>query len=79
MGFHLVGRHVQPGRARPRAGRPAAVLAWFVAAAAFVGWMFAPLVDALLLRAELGYAAATAALCLLLWLLYRRGTPAAPR
>ena len=37
-----------------------------------VGWMFVPLVSSALLRAELGYPAATAILCALLYILYRQ-------
>ena len=74
MGFHLAaGTFNQAALARGRARQ--AVLAWFAAAIAFVAWMFVPLVSGLLLRAELGYAVATSALCLLLWLLYRTGAP----
>jgi len=74
MGFHLVaGTFNQAALARGQARL--AVVAWSVAAVLFVAWMFAPLVSGLLLRAEVGYTASTAILCLLLWLLYRRGVP----
>ncbi len=75
MGFHLAaGTFNQAALARGRARQ--AVLAWSVAAIAFVGWMFLPVISDLLLRAEIGYAFAASALCLMLWLLYRRGAPA---
>ena len=74
MGFHLAaGTLNQAALARGRAR--AAALAWFGVAAAFVGWMLLPVIDDELLRAEAGYAAATATLCGVLWLLERRATP----
>jgi hypothetical protein len=42
----------------------------------FVGWMVLPAVSEQLLRAEIGYAGATALLALALALLYRRGASA---
>ena len=72
MGMHLVsGALNQAALARDRAR--AAASCWIVAAAAFVGWMFVPLVGEELLRAEIGYLAATTLLALLLGVLYRRG------
>jgi O-antigen/teichoic acid export membrane protein len=71
MGFHLAaGTLNQAALARDHAGRAAA--AWLLAAAAFVGWLVAPVVDDELLRAELGYLGAAALLCGLLALVYRR-------
>jgi hypothetical protein len=40
----------------------------------FVGWMLIPAISDQLLRAETGYASATAVLAIALTLLYRRGT-----
>jgi O-antigen/teichoic acid export membrane protein len=71
MGFHLAaGTLNQSALARDDAGRAAA--AWLVAAAAFVAWLVAPVVDDELLRAEVGYFGAAALLCALLALVYRR-------
>ncbi len=70
MGLHLAsGTLNQAALARGRATIAAA--AWLVVAAAFVGWTFVPLVDDQLLRAELGYAGATAVLALALWRIER--------
>ncbi len=75
MGFHLAaGTLNQAALARGRAGQ--AVIAWVIAAGAFLGWMFLPAVSSLLLRAETGYAVCAALLCALLYALYRRDTPA---
>jgi O-antigen/teichoic acid export membrane protein len=72
MGLHLcAGTLNQAALARGQAR--AAAAAWLVAAAAFVGWMVAPLVSDPLLRAEVGYAGAAALLCALLAGLYARG------
>jgi len=71
MGFHLAaGTLNQAALARGRA--TAASVIWVLIALAFVAWMFVPLVSSALLRAELGYPAATAMLCALLYILYRR-------
>ena len=71
MGFHLAaGTLNQAALARGRAS--AAGIIWMLVALAFVGWMFVPLVSSALLRAELGYPAATAILCALLYILYRQ-------
>ncbi len=71
MGFHLAaGTLNQAALARDRAG--AAAAGWLLCASLFVAWMLAPVVDAELLRAEVGYAGATAALCALLTVVYRR-------
>jgi O-antigen/teichoic acid export membrane protein len=70
MGFHLAaGTLNQAALARGRA--PRAAIAWLAAAALFVIWMVVPAIDDELLRAEVGYAAATALLCTALWRLYR--------
>jgi O-antigen/teichoic acid export membrane protein len=72
MGMHLVsGTFNQAALARDRAR--AAGLCWLAAAAAFVGWMFLPVVSEQLLRAEVGYLGATTLLAGLLGVLYRRG------
>jgi O-antigen/teichoic acid export membrane protein len=71
MGCHLMaGTLNQAALARDRAGR--AALAWLAAAAFFLAWLVAPLVDDALLRAETGYLAATAVLCAMLAAAYRR-------
>ena len=73
MGLHLTGGALnQAALARDRAR--AAALCWALAAAAFVTWMLIPAVSEQLLRAEVGYAGATALLAALLTVLYRRGT-----
>jgi O-antigen/teichoic acid export membrane protein len=73
MGLHLTsGALNQAALARDRAR--AAAGCWLLAAAAFVGWMLLPAISEQLLRAEVGYAGATAVLALTLTLLYRRGT-----
>ncbi len=73
MGLHLCsGALNQAALARDRAR--AAAGCWLLAAAVFVGWMLLPAVSDQLLRAELGYAGATALLALALTALYRRGT-----
>jgi O-antigen/teichoic acid export membrane protein len=72
MGLHLTsGALNQAALARDRAR--AAAFCWLCAAAVFVGWMVTPAVGEELLRAEIGYAGATALLVLLLGALYRRG------
>jgi O-antigen/teichoic acid export membrane protein len=78
MGFHLVaGTLNQAALAREHAG--AAAAAWLLSAALFVAFMLSPLVDDQLLRAEAGYCGATALLCALLAIVYRRGTAVTPR
>ncbi len=73
MGLHLCsGALNQAALARDRAR--AAACCWLLAAAAFVGWMLLPAISEQLLRAEVGYAGATALLALALTLLYRQGT-----
>jgi O-antigen/teichoic acid export membrane protein len=74
MGMHLAsGTLNQAALARDRA-RPAG-LCWLVAAAAFLVWMFVPAVSEQVLRAEIGYCAATALLAVLLGVVYGRGAP----
>ena len=71
MGLHLIaGALNQSALARDQA-RSAAVC-WIGAALLLVGWMVAPLVGDQLLRAEIGYAGATALLAAALTVLYRR-------
>ncbi len=73
MGLHLCsGALNQAALARDRAR--AAAGCWLLAAALFVGWMVLPAISEQLLRAEVGYAGATALLALALTLLYRQGT-----
>lgn len=72
MGFHLcAGTLNQAALARGR--DRAAAGTWLLAAAVFVAWMLSPLVDDQLVRAEVGYAGATALLCAMLAVLYTRG------
>ncbi len=75
MGFHLAsGALNQAALARDHAR--AAAACWLLSALAFVGWMVSPLVGGQVLRAETGYAGATALLALMLAALYRRGSAA---
>jgi O-antigen/teichoic acid export membrane protein len=76
VGCHLAaGTLNQAALARGQAGRAAA--AWLVAAAAFLGWMVAPVIGDQLLRAEVGYLGAAALLCAALAVLYRQAARAA--
>lgn len=73
MGMHLTsGALNQAALARDRAR--AAATCWLVAAVAFLAWMLTPAVSEQVLRAEIGYAGATALLAMLLWTLYRQGS-----
>jgi O-antigen/teichoic acid export membrane protein len=73
MGLHLTsGALNQAALARDRAR--AAASCWLLAAVVFVAWMLTPAVGDQLLRAEIGYAGATALLAAALALLYRRGS-----
>jgi O-antigen/teichoic acid export membrane protein len=73
MGLHLTsGALNQAALARDRAR--AAAACWLLAAALFVAWMLIPAISEQLLRAEVGYAGATAVLALALTVLYRQGT-----
>ncbi len=75
MGLHLAaGTLNQAALARNRAR--AAAVSWIIAAGLFVAWTLVPVIGDQLLRVELGYAGATAALVLLLLALYRSGGPA---
>ena len=76
MGLHLTaGTLNQAALARGQAAR--AAVAWAMSAVVFVAWMGLALVDDALLRAQLGYAGATALLCAALVVVYRAGGPAA--
>jgi O-antigen/teichoic acid export membrane protein len=75
MGLHLTsGALNQAALARDRTR--AAAGCWACAAVAFLVWMLSAPVGEQLLRAEIGYAGATALLAALLGALYRRGTTA---
>jgi O-antigen/teichoic acid export membrane protein len=75
MGLHLTsGALNQAALARDRAR--AAATCWMCAAVVFVVWMLSAPVGEQLLRAEIGYAGATALLATMLAVLYRRGTAA---
>jgi hypothetical protein len=72
MGLHLAaGTLNQAALARGQAHLSS--VAWLSVAAVFLGWTFLPIIDDALLRVEVGYAAATIVLCVLLFLLYRHG------
>jgi O-antigen/teichoic acid export membrane protein len=78
MGLHLIsGALNQAALARDRAR--AAAGCWVCAAVTFLVWMLSAPVGEQLLRAEIGYAGATALLAALLAALYRRGTAAGGR
>jgi O-antigen/teichoic acid export membrane protein len=78
MGLHLTsGALNQAALARDRAR--AAAGCWICAAAVFLVWMLSAPISEQLLRAEIGYAGATALLALMLGTLYRRGTAATAR
>lgn len=71
MGFHLsAGALNQVALARGRAGHAAA--AWLLCAVLFVGWVAAPVMSDVLLRAEIGYLGASGVLAGLLYGLFRR-------
>ncbi len=77
MGAHLTaGTLNQAALARGNAW-PAAI-SWLIAGALYAVWVVAGPIDDALLRAEVGYCAATFVLSALLWLVYRRGLRAAP-
>jgi O-antigen/teichoic acid export membrane protein len=72
MGFHLAsGTLNQAALARGQARLSSA--AWLLCAVLFLTWTIVPLVGDALVRVEIGYAAATALLCSLLYGLYRLG------
>ena len=78
MGLHLTsGALNQAALARDRAR--AAAVCWVCAAVVFLVWMLSSPVSEQLLRAEIGYAGATALLALMLAPLYRRGSRAGER
>ncbi|MEA2125656.1 MAG: hypothetical protein QOI80_2438, partial [Solirubrobacteraceae bacterium] len=71
MGAHLAaGTLNQAALARDRAGTAAAC--WLVVAIGFVAWMLSSVVEDELLRAEIGYASASIALCAALSGVYHR-------
>jgi O-antigen/teichoic acid export membrane protein len=75
MGAHLAaGTLNQAALARDHAGT--AAVAWVVSAVVFVAWMLGDVVENELTRAEVGYLGATALLCALLALVYRRASSA---
>ncbi len=78
MGLHLTsGALNQAALARDRAR--AAAGCWVSAAVVFLVWMLSAPIGEQLLRAEIGYAGATALLALMLATLYRRGTASGAR
>ncbi len=77
MGFHLVaGTLNQAALARGQAR--GAAIAWLVSAGAFVIWMLSPVIDDQLLRTEIGYCLATAALSAMLAGVYGVGSTGEP-
>jgi len=77
MGFHLAsGTLNQAALARDRVR--AASACWVGVAVLFLVWMFVPLISEQLMRAELGYAVATATLAVALLLVYRASVPSQP-
>ncbi len=72
MGLHLVsGTLNQAALARRRAA--AASVSWLFSALLFVLFVATPTISAEVTRVEVGYFGATAVLCVLLWVVYRRG------
>ncbi|HEY3725804.1 MAG TPA: hypothetical protein VGL51_01435, partial [Solirubrobacteraceae bacterium] len=72
MGLHLVsGTLNQAALARGQARWAAA--AWLISAAVFVALVASDLIGSEVTRVEVGYFLATALLCGMLWLVYRRG------
>jgi O-antigen/teichoic acid export membrane protein len=77
MGFHLIaGTLNQAALARGQAR--GAAIAWLVSAGAFLIWMLSPVIDDQLLRTELGYCLATAALSAMLAGVYGVGSAGEP-
>ncbi len=73
MGLHLIsGTLNQAALARGRA--TSAAVAWLLAAGLFVAFMLSSVVANQVTRVEVGYFGATAVLCLMLALVYRRGS-----
>jgi O-antigen/teichoic acid export membrane protein len=75
MGFHLVGGTLNQA-ALARGHARAAAACWALSAVAFVAWMLTSVVAGQVVRAEVGYAGATALLALTLALLHRHSAPA---
>jgi uncharacterized membrane protein YhaH (DUF805 family) len=76
MGLHLVsGTLNQAALARRRAA--AASVSWLFSALLFVVFVATPTISAEVTRVEVGYFGATAVLCVLLWVVYRRGAASA--
>jgi O-antigen/teichoic acid export membrane protein len=74
MGLHLTaGTLNQAALARGRAGMAAA--AWLLAAILFVVFVAAHTIRSEITRVEVGYFGAALVLCILLWVVYRRGQP----
>jgi O-antigen/teichoic acid export membrane protein len=78
MGLHLVSGTLNQaalarGQARPASG------AWLVSAAFFVAFVASSVVASEVTRVEVGYFIATALLCGMLWIVYRRGDARAQR
>ena len=72
MGLHLIaGTFNQAALARGRAAQSA--LCWLSCAGLFVAFEIADVIGSRVTRVEVGYAAATALLCALLWIVYRLG------
>jgi len=72
VGLHLVaGTLNQTTLARGQAHHSSAI--WLLCAAIFLVWTVVPVVDDVLLRVEIGYAASTALLAGLLYVVYRSG------
>jgi O-antigen/teichoic acid export membrane protein len=73
MGLHLTaGTLNQAALARGRARL--ASISWLIAAALFVVFVATPTISAEVTRVEVGYAGATALLCGMLWIVYRKGS-----
>jgi O-antigen/teichoic acid export membrane protein len=72
MGLHLISGTLNQAALARGQDRWAAA-SWLVAAAAFVVFVILPTVSSEVTRVEVGYFGATAILCLLLTLVYRRG------
>jgi hypothetical protein len=70
MGLHLIAGTLNQALLARHKDRIASG-AWLACAAAFIGWTFVPVVGDPLLRVEIGYAAATALLMTLLYVVYR--------
>ena len=77
VGCHLAaGTLNQAALARGQTAH--AAMAWLAAAALFLGWMFTPIIDDELVRAEVGYFGAAALLSIALALLYRHADARVP-